>query len=55
MTFETRNAAKRFIILVDRLYDMNVKLIASAEAQPDRVYRWDESFEAQELGAPRRV
>ena len=49
MTFETRNAAKRFIILIDTLYDMNVKLIASAEAEPDAIYRGDEGFEAQEF------
>jgi cell division protein ZapE len=48
-TFETRNAAKRFIILVDTLYDLNVKLIASAEAEPDGLYRGDEGFEAQEF------
>jgi cell division protein ZapE len=49
MTFETRNAAKRFIILIDTLYDMNVKLLASAEAEPDALYRGDEGFEAQEF------
>jgi cell division protein ZapE len=49
MTFETRNAAKRFIILIDTLYDMNVKLIASADAEPDALYRGDEGFEAQEF------
>ena len=49
MTFETRNAAKRFIILIDTLYDMNVKLIASADAEPDGLYRADEGFEAQEF------
>ena len=48
-TFETRNAAKRFIILIDTLYDLNVKLIASAEAEPDGLYRGDEGFEAQEF------
>jgi cell division protein ZapE len=49
MTFETRNAAKRFIILIDTLYDLNVKLIASAQAEPDGLYRGDEGFEAQEF------
>jgi cell division protein ZapE len=49
MNFETRNAAKRFIILIDTLYDMNVKVIASAEAEPDALYRGDEGFEAQEF------
>jgi cell division protein ZapE len=49
MTFETRNAAKRFIILIDTLYDMNVKLIASADAEPDALYRGEEGFEAQEF------
>jgi cell division protein ZapE len=49
MSFETRNAAKRFIILIDTLYDMNVKLIASAEAAPEALYRGDEGFEAQEF------
>jgi cell division protein ZapE len=49
MNFDTRNAAKRFIILIDTLYDMNVKLIASAAAEPDALYRGDEGFEAQEF------
>ena len=49
MSFETRNSAKRFIILIDTLYDMNVKLIASAAAEPDALYRADAGFEAQEF------
>jgi cell division protein ZapE len=49
MTYDNRNAAKRFIILIDTLYDMNVKLIASAEAPPDALYRADEGFEALEF------
>ena len=49
MTFDNRNAAKRFIILIDTLYDMNVKLIASAEVEPEALYRGDEGYEAQEF------
>jgi cell division protein ZapE len=49
MNFDTRNAAKRFIILIDTLYDLNVKLIASAAAEPDALYRADEGFEGQEF------
>jgi len=49
MTYDNRNAAKRFIILVDTLYDHNVKLIASAAAEPDALYRADEGFEAAEF------
>ena len=49
MTFDHRNAAKRFIILIDTLYDMNVKLIASAAVEPEALYRGDEGYEAQEF------
>jgi cell division protein ZapE len=49
MTYDDRNAAKRFIILIDTLYDMNVKLIASAATAPDELYRADEGFEALEF------
>jgi cell division protein ZapE len=49
MNFDNRNAAKRFIILIDTFYDLNVKLIASAAAEPDALYRADEGFEAQEF------
>jgi cell division protein ZapE len=49
MTFDNRNAAKRFIILIDTLYDMNVKVIASAAAEPDALYRAEQGFEAAEF------
>jgi cell division protein ZapE len=49
MGFEQRNAAKRFIILVDTLYDHSVKLIASAAAEPDALYQANEGYEANEF------
>ena len=49
MTYDNRNAAKRFIILIDTLYELNVKLIASAAAEPDALYRAEQGFEAAEF------
>ena len=49
MDYRRRNAAKRFIILIDTFYDNAVKLLASAAAQPDALYRGSEGFEAQEF------
>jgi cell division protein ZapE len=49
MSFDNRNAAKRFIILIDTLYDTNVKLIASAAAEPDALYHADEGYEVLEF------
>ena len=49
MDFSKRNEAKRFIILIDTLYDHAVKLVASAAAEPDGLYLADEGFEAQEF------
>src|SRR5512132_618839 len=49
MDYERRNEAKRFIILIDTFYDNAVKLVASAEAEPDVLYRADEGFEASEF------
>ena len=49
MDFARRNEAKRFIILIDTLYDHAVKLLASAEAQPDELYTGTEGYEAHEF------
>jgi cell division protein ZapE len=49
MDFDRRNAAKRFIILIDTLYEGNVKLIASAAAEADALYRAEQGFEAAEF------
>ena len=45
--------AKRFILLVDALYDQHVKLIVSAAAEPDALYRGTQGAEAFEF--PRTV
>src|SRR5471030_1199822 len=49
MGFDERNAAKRFIILIDTLYDHSVKLVASAAAEPDGLYEASDGFEAAEF------
>jgi cell division protein ZapE len=49
MHYEQRNEAKRFIILIDTLYDDAVKLLASADADADMLYRASDGFEAQEF------
>ena len=49
MDYERRNEAKRFIILIDTFYDNAVKLVASAEAEPDALYDANEGFEAHEF------
>jgi cell division protein ZapE len=49
LDFEQRNEAKRFIILIDTLYDQAVKVVASAPAEPDALYRASDGFEAMEF------
>ena len=49
MDYARRNEAKRFIILIDTLYDNSVKLLASAQAQPDELYTATEGYEANEF------
>ena len=45
---EMRNEATRFVTLIDTLYEHKVKLFASAEAEPERLYQaGDGSFEFQ--------
>jgi cell division protein ZapE len=49
MDYAERNAAKRFIALIDTLYDNAVKLMASAVADPVSLYLADEGNEANEF------
>jgi cell division protein ZapE len=49
MDYENRNAAKRFIALIDTLYDNAVKLMASAEADPLSLYVATDGVEAMEF------
>ncbi|WOH82022.1 cell division protein ZapE [Bradyrhizobium sp. BEA-2-5] len=49
MDLSQRNAAKRFITLIDALYDNAVKLMASADANPISLYLAAEGNEANEF------
>jgi cell division protein ZapE len=49
MDHARRNEARRFIFLIDALYDNAVKLVASADAEPGDLYRAADGFEAAEF------
>jgi cell division protein ZapE len=49
MDYPERNAAKRFVTLIDTLYDNGVKLMASAAADPLSLYLATEGVEANEF------
>ena len=51
MDYPERNAAKRFISLIDTLYDNAVKLMASAEADPVSLYLATEGSRGQRVQA----
>jgi cell division protein ZapE len=49
MRYDNRNEAKRFITLIDTLYDTATKLVASAEAEPEGLYLATEGVESMEF------
>lgn len=49
MQREDHNAAKRFILLIDTLYDNHIRIVVSAEAKPDALYTATSGTEAFEF------
>jgi cell division protein ZapE len=49
MSDNARNQAKRFILLIDTLYDSAVKIVASAATDPWELYRGTSGFEVNEF------
>src|SRR5260370_7869428 len=52
MAYADRNEAKRFITLIDTLYDAGVKLLASAAAKPAALYQATERYHPSEFNPP---
>ena len=46
---EDQNAAKRFILLIDTLYDNHIRVVITAEVQPDALYTATSGTEAFEF------
>ena len=49
MEREDHNAAKRFILLIDTLYDNHIRIVVSAQAKPDKLYTATSGTEAFEF------
>jgi cell division protein ZapE len=49
LDYSRRNEAKRFILLIDVLYDHHARLFISAEAQPEKLYEASQGVEAFEF------
>jgi cell division protein ZapE len=49
LTFERRDEARRFIALIDVLYETRTKLVLTAEAPAERLYCAEQGTEAQEF------
>ena len=55
MGSEMRNEARRFILLIDTLYDESVHLVCSAAAPPDGLYTAGDGADAFRRTASRLV
>jgi cell division protein ZapE len=55
MGADRRDAARRFVVLIDTLYDEGVKLVCSAAAAPDRLYTDGDGADAFRRTASRLV